>query len=84
VDATGGFRFRWTPEDNLRLTAAADGGGGGSRSTWQVASSVAYDVWSHWTLGVAYRALAVDYVKPDFLFDTKTKGFILGVTYRFP
>ena len=83
VDATGGFRFRWTPEDDLRLGFAADGGGGGARSTWQLATSLGWDAWSQWTLGVAYRVLAVDYVKNDFEADTKTKGFMFGVTYRF-
>jgi len=33
-------------------------------------------------LGFAYRVLAVNYERSDFLFDTRTKGFILGATYR--
>lgn len=83
VDATGGFRFRWVPIPSARFVAAADGGGGGSLSTWQAYSSLGVDPWSHWTLGVAYRWLAVDYDHQNFLFDTDTKGFILGATYRF-
>jgi hypothetical protein len=82
VDATGGFRFRWLPYEKVRFAAAADGGGGGSRDTWQLSSALGYDAWSRWTLGVAYRVLAVNYDRNDFLFDTRTKGFALGATYR--
>ncbi|HEV8233406.1 MAG TPA: hypothetical protein VGP84_02370 [Gemmatimonadaceae bacterium] len=83
VDATGGFRFRWVPIPSFRFVAAADGGGGGSQSTWQWYSSLGVDPWSRWTLGVAYRWLSVNYNHDNFLFDTDTKGFILGATYRF-
>jgi hypothetical protein len=82
VDATGGFRFHWTPYEKVRFVAAADGGGGGSRDTWQAYSSLGYDVWSRWTLGFAYRVLGVNYDRSDFLFDTRTKGVALGATYR--
>ena len=83
VDATGGFRFRWVPLPSLRFVAAADGGGGGSQSTWQAYSSLGIDPWSHWTLGIAYRWLAVDYDHRNFLYDTTLQGFVLGATYRF-
>ena len=82
VDATGGFRFRLLPYERVRFMAAADGGGGGANSTWQVASSLGYDAWSKWTLGVAYRVLAVDYDQDDFVFDTRTEGFVIGATYH--
>jgi hypothetical protein len=84
VDATGGFRFRWVPAERMRFTAAADGGGGGARDTWQVSSSLGYDAWSKWTLGIAYRVLAVDYDRNGFLFDTRTEGFVVGATWRSP
>ena len=83
VDATGGFRFRWVPIPTMRFAAAADAGGGGSRSSWQWSTSLGVDPWSRWTLGLAYRWLAVDYDHRNFLFDTDTKGFIVGATYRF-
>jgi hypothetical protein len=82
VDATGGFRFRWVPYEKVHFVAAADGGGGGARDTWQVYSSLGYDAWSRWTLGFAYRVLAVNYDRDNFLFDTRTKGIALGATYR--
>jgi hypothetical protein len=82
VDATGGARVSWVPLDRLHLTAAADGGGGGSRSTWQALGSVGYDAWSKWRLGLAYRVLSVDYDRDNFLFDTRLKGFVVGATYH--
>jgi hypothetical protein len=83
VDATGGFRFRWVPVTLARLVLAADGGGGGSHSTWQAYGSLGVDPSSYWTLGVAYRWLAVDYNRDNFLYDTDMKGFIFDATYRF-
>ena len=82
VDATGGFRFHWMPIEKFRFVAAGDGGAGGANSTWQAYSSLGYDPWSRITLGLAYRVLAVDYDRNDFLFDTRSKGFIAQATYR--
>jgi hypothetical protein len=82
VDATGGFRLRWVPYEKVRFVAAADAGGGGARDTWQAYSSLGYDAWSRWTVGFAYRVLAVNYDRDNFLFDTRTKGVILGATYH--
>jgi hypothetical protein len=82
VDATGGLRFRTIPYEKVRFLAAADGGGGGARDTWQLYSSLGYDAWSRWTLGFAYRVLHVNYDRDNFLFDTRTEGIIVGVTYR--
>jgi hypothetical protein len=82
VDATGGARVSWMPLDKLHLVAAADGGGGGSRDTWQALGSVGYDAWSKWRLGVAYRVLAVNYDRNNFLFDTRLEGFVVGATYH--
>jgi len=82
VDATGGARASWMPYDKLHLVAAADGGGGGSKDTWQALGSVAYDAWSKWRLGLAYRVLGVNYDRNNFLFDTRLKGFVVGATYH--
>jgi hypothetical protein len=82
VDATGGFRFRWVPVPIARVALAADGGGGGSRGTWQAFGSLGYDLSTRWTFDAAYRWLAVDYNRNDFLYDTDTKGFVFGGTYR--
>ncbi len=82
VDATGGARVNYVWSGKLHLIAEADGGGGGSKDTWQALGSVAYDAWAKWRLGVAYRVLAVNYDRNNFLFDTRLKGFVLGATYH--
>ena len=83
VDAIGGAAFRWNANNKLHFTVAGDAGGGGSDGTWQASASGMYDVWSHVSLGAAYRALSVDYDHDDKLFDTTTKGFLLQVAIRF-
>jgi len=82
VDATGGFRFHWVPVEKFRFVAAGDGGGGASKGTWQAYSSLGYTPWTRWTIGLAYRVLSVNYDQNDFLFDTRTKGFIAEASYR--
>jgi hypothetical protein len=82
VDATGGARLNYVWSGKLHLIAAADGGGGGSKDTWQVLGSAAYDAWSNWNLGVAYRTLAVNRDHDNIVFDTRFKGFMLGATYH--
>lgn len=82
VDATGGARVNWMPYEKFHVIAAADGGGGGSKGTWQALGSLGYDAWSNWRLGAAYRALSVNYDRNNFLFDTRLKGFVVGATYH--
>jgi hypothetical protein len=82
VDATGGARLRWRPDPSIQLVVAADAGGGGSRSTWQAYGSAEADAWHKVTIGVAYRVLAVDYDRQNFLFDTRTSGVIFGAKFH--
>jgi hypothetical protein len=84
VDATPGFRFRWKPLEDVRFVFYADGGLGGSQNTWQIYSSLGYDVWKGLSLGLAYRTLAIDYDRNNFLFDTNMQGVLFGLAYRFP
>jgi len=84
VDATPGFRFRWKPLEDVRFVFYADGGLGGSQNTWQIYSSLGYDVWKGLSLGLAYRTLAIDYDRNNFLFDTNMQGVVFGLAYRFP
>ena len=83
VDATPGFRFRWQPLDDVRFVFYADGGLGGSQNTWQIYSSIGYDVWKALSLGIAYRTLAVDYDRNNFLYDTTMQGIVVGIGIRF-
>jgi hypothetical protein len=82
VDATGGVRLNWSPIEKLRVVAGGDGGGGGSKDTWQAYGVLNYDAWTRWSLGGGYRVLAVNYDRNDFLFDTRSKGFEVMATYR--
>jgi opacity protein-like surface antigen len=82
ADATAGVRFRWTTPE-FRFALGGDGGGGGSRDTWQLYTSLGYQAWERWTLGLAYRWLWVDYDRNNFLYDARMDGFVLGATYRF-
>jgi len=83
VDATPGFRVRWTPMEDVRFVFYADGGLGGSQTTWQIYSSLGYDVWRGVSLGLAYRALNVEYDRNAFLYNTTMQGLVFGLTFRF-
>lgn len=82
VDAVGGARVNWEPMDKLRVVAGGDGGAGGARDTWQAYGNLNYDAWTRWSLGAGYRALAVNYDRNNFLFDTRLRGFEVVATYR--
>ena len=83
VDAIGGVAVHWTATDKLHFAVAGDGGGGGSANSWQVSASGNYDVWKQVSLGASYRALWVDYDRDDRLFDTRTTGVLVAVTFHF-
>ena len=83
VDATPGFRVRWTPMEDVRFVFYADGGLGGSQTTWQIYSSLGYDVWRGASLGLAYRLLNVEYDRNDFLYNTTMQGLVFGLGFRF-
>jgi opacity protein-like surface antigen len=83
VDALGGVRLRGVAPGHLRYLVGGDGGGGGSRGTWQAYGVGGYDVSSLITVDLGYRYLDVDYDHDLFLFDTRTHGVIVGVTFRF-
>ena len=82
LDATGGARIRWTPAANVQLTAGADVGAGGSRSTWQAYGSFGVDPWDMVTIGLGYRVLSVDYDHADLLFDTRSSGVTIGAIFH--
>jgi hypothetical protein len=84
LDATGGARAHFVyPSWHTRFVLGADGGGGGSRNTWQVYGSAGYNLSSIWTVGLGYRILGVNYDRNEVLNDTRMKGFLLFGTYRF-
>jgi hypothetical protein len=83
LDATGGLRARVTPKKGIHLTAEGDGGGGGSRSSWQAVGIVGADLSRHWGAMAGYRYLTVDYDRSGFLMNTHMDGWLLGVSANF-
>ena len=83
VDATGGARVRFNAANNVHLVADGDVGGGGSRNTWRAMGTATYDLSRRYGLMAGYKYLSVDYDRNDFLFDTHTNGFLVGVTFTF-
>ncbi len=83
IDATGGLRVNWMPASRLRIVAAGDGGGGGSRGTWQAYGSFGYEFPSKFGLAAGYRALSIDYDHNGFLDNTTTQGPVLVASWRF-
>jgi hypothetical protein len=83
VDGLIGGRAHWSPMTRVHLIGGADGGAGGSRDTWQLYGAVAGDAMSWLTVSASYRSLLVDYDRSDFLFDTRTSGFLIAATVKF-
>ena len=83
VDAIAAGRFHWMPADGWRVLLGLDGGGGGSRGTWQAYAFGGGDVRSWLTLSAGYRALMVNYDHDNFLFDTTTQGVMIIAAFRF-
>jgi len=83
ADATAGLRVHWMPIDRFRVTAGGDGGGGGSRGTWQAYASVGGDPVSWLTLSLGYRGLGVNYDHDDALFDVTMQGLVVAAAFRF-
>ena len=83
LDATGGLRVRLRAMSNLHFSVAGDGGGGGSRNSWQVLGNASLDLSKRYNVLVGYRYLTVDYNRDDFLFDTHMNGFVLAANFHF-
>jgi len=82
LDGTAGVRGRVTVARRIHVTAEGDGGGGGSRRSWQAAGAVNYDLSQRSNLVAGYRYLSVDFESNRFLFDTHMNGVVLGVNFR--
>lgn len=84
LDAIGGFRLRATlPSSRIRLVGYADGGWGGTHSTWQVYALAGYDIAFNWTLSAGYRSLSVDYNHDNFLNHTRMRGPLVAASFHF-
>jgi hypothetical protein len=83
IDVTPGARVDWIPRKRIRLLAAGDVGGGGSRNTWQLCGTVGWDAASWWTLAAGYRSLSIDYDHDNLLMNTNMKGPMITSAFRF-
>jgi hypothetical protein len=81
-DALGGLRVRWKAAERWNVSAVGDAGGGGSKRTGEVATTVGYAVSTRWTLFAAYRYLQLDYRKNEYFFDGHLGGPAIGGAYR--
>lgn len=76
---------KWT----VMLRGDVGGFGVGSQFAWQVRPTVAYSFDKHWSVGAAYWALGMDYVKGElgdgdyFKYDVTTFGPEIGFGYTF-
>lgn len=73
----------------VMLRGDVGGFGVGSQFAWQVRPTVAYSVSKHWSFGLAYWAVGMDYATGElgernyFKYDVTTFGPELGVGYTF-
>lgn len=76
---------KWT----VMIRGDVGGFGVGSQFAWQVRPTVAYSVSKHWSFGVAYWALGMDYATGEvghrdyFKYDVTTFGPEIGFGYTF-
>ena len=63
VDALIGLRFRAPLGSRAALIGRSDIAGFGSKFTWNLEGDVAFGLSQHWTLGLGWRHLSIDYDK---------------------
>ena len=85
ADPVIGLRGRVDLGRGFFLASFADVGGFGVGSdlTWQIGSTVGYQIKDWLWVRAGYRQLHVDYEDDGFVFDVKMSGPILGVGVRF-
>ena len=66
----------------FRYNGDIGGFGAGSDLTWQAFAGLGFRLNDHVSLGLGYRALAVDYNKGAFALDTLTHGPLMGLEVR--
>jgi hypothetical protein len=83
TDGFGGVRTVFALTDKWSFTGYLDGGAGGTKHSWQFLASANYTFSKTFVAKAGYRILSMDYEKPDFLYNMKTRGFFAGVGIRF-
>lgn len=77
-----GGRFRYYPNPKLELWLRGDVGGFNVdhvKSTWSTTLGLAYTVYPHVDLGIAYRALGMHFTQPQSAADIIFHGPMLGI-----
>ncbi len=85
IDPIIGLRGIYNFNSDWFFQFAGDIGGFGAASelTWQAIVGIGYNFTPHMSVALGYRALGVDYDKPDFKLDTVTYGPIVAFVIRF-
>ncbi len=85
VDPLIGLRVFYNISPKLSLHAQADVGGAGvgAKKTWQALATANYAFTKHLSASIGYKALGVDYRSGGHVFDTRLRGPVAGLTYRF-
>ena len=89
VDALVGVRYTHILNENWKLRAHGDIGGGGSDITYAATAGVIYTINDLLDVDVKYKATWVDYEEGTFgsrdyfSYDTVTHGLILGLNFKF-
>ncbi len=85
VDPVVGFHLRHKLSEKwfTMLRGEIGGFGAGSDLTWQAMGGVGYRTSGSSSIFLGYRHLAIDYSKDNFVFDTETSGFIVGMNFSF-
>jgi hypothetical protein len=83
ADAIVGIRVNTELGSGFSLNFLADIGGGASDHTWEIRSSLNYQVNDWLRARAGYRHLEVDYENDGFVWDVDLSGPIIGATITF-
>jgi hypothetical protein len=85
VDPLIGFKGRANISPDFYLTgwALAGGFGAASNFVWDVMGSVGYNFNKTFSMTAGYRAMGVDFRKPDFTYSIVQGGPIVGFVFKF-
>jgi hypothetical protein len=83
TDGFAGVRAAYILSDKWSLFAYGDGGGGGTKYSWQVITGANYNVSKTFVAKVGYRIISMDYETNNFLYNVRTSGVFAGLGIRF-
>jgi hypothetical protein len=83
ADAVVGARLRYTLSDKLFATAIGFVGAGASKYEWDTFGGLGYEINQSWSGFAGFRAMKVDYVNGNFVYDALQYGPVIGMHYAF-